>query len=237
MVFSPDKRNFEIAEIVTKDYTLSARDLSSEWETNSAAKHMDNPIYEQEEYWPAYPLRHPVQKISWIETIVTPLQREGGKTKMSTQKLSQTQRIKQLDSQTPPTRFTTSGWQLWDFRIKHANYVQSITINRTATKTNPFSRCSKIMHTNCKPKTSNPISQWQTIPHRETHQHQPKEKVPAQILQLHRAQTRRMAVLGKKCTLEVADISVRITRFLSSSVSFAKGTRFCSVWKRKHAEA
>ena len=129
MAFSPDKRNFEIAEIVTKDHTLSARDLSSEWETNSAAKHMDNPIYEQEEYWPAYPLRHPVQKISWIETIVTPLQREGGKTKCQHRNSA---KLNGSNNLTPkPSHAIHNIWlAAVDLRIKHANYVQSITINR-----------------------------------------------------------------------------------------------------------
>ena len=149
---------------------------------------------------------------------------------MSPQKLSQTQRIKQLDPQTPPTRFTTSGWQLWDLRIKHANYVQSITINHHRDKNYPFSRCSKIMHTNCKPKTIKPQSLSGKLFHtgKLTSLHlasTQRKSSCSNPLQLHCAQTRRMAVLGKKCTLEVADIFVRITKVFE----------FFSVFCKRHA--
>ena len=50
-------------------------------------------------------------------------------TKCHYSKPIQTQRVKQLDPQTPSTRFTTSGWQLRDLRIEH---------NRYREKTSPF---------------------------------------------------------------------------------------------------
>jgi hypothetical protein len=87
------------------------------------------------------------------------------------------------------------------------------------------------------PKPSNPNLSVTNYSHRETHQHQPKEKVLLKSSPAALCANKTDGSTREEVHIRGSGHLCSDYKFLSSSVSFAKGTRFCSVWKRKHAEA